>query len=280
MFDFSSYLRRIGSALNLDVSRVCLQRIAFAHACAIPFENLDAFCGRPISLEPQQIESKLVHNRRGGYCFEQNALLAGVLQQVGFSVALLSARVWYSTTPNETPPRTHLFLVVKLDEQPWLVDCGLGGSTPEGLMRLDLSGTVQTVGGELRRLVPVADRLIPTYMQQVQHSGHWVDVYEFTGESMPRIDQEMGNWWASTHPESKFRRNLIVAILNSDGSRCRLMNREFVHRRGATVLHQETVKDAKRLEQILEEFFGIQFDDVSELYHRVEHAVGLNIASG
>lgn len=279
MLDLSSYLRRIGSALNLEVSRECLQRIAFAHACAIPFENLDAFCGRHVSLESPQIESKLVHNRRGGYCFEQNALLAAVLQQVGFSVALFSARVWYNTAPDEIPPRTHLFLVVKLDEQPWLVDCGLGGSTPEGPMRLDLSGTVQTVGSELRRLVPLADRLVPTYMQQVQHAGNWVDVYEFTGESMPRIDQEMGNWWASTHPDSIFRRNLIVAILNSDGSRCRLMNREFVHRRGETVLHHETVKDAKRLERILEEFFGIQFDDVSDLYCRAEHAVGLKIAS-
>ena len=48
---------------------------------------------RPIRLDLASIESKLVHDLRGGYCFEQNLLFAAVLERLGFSVTLLAARV-------------------------------------------------------------------------------------------------------------------------------------------------------------------------------------------
>jgi N-hydroxyarylamine O-acetyltransferase len=37
---------------------------------AIPFENLDVLLGLPIDLAPAALEQKLIHGRRGGYCFE------------------------------------------------------------------------------------------------------------------------------------------------------------------------------------------------------------------
>jgi N-hydroxyarylamine O-acetyltransferase len=55
MLDFAAYLRRIGlrdGATFADIHR--------AHATSIPFENLDPHRGIPASLEPEDLERKLV----------------------------------------------------------------------------------------------------------------------------------------------------------------------------------------------------------------------------
>ena len=84
--DLDRYFDRIGyrgpRAPTLDV----LREIQCRHAHAVPFENLDPLTGRRVSLELAAVVDKLVERRRGGYCFEQNRLLAHVLMQLGFQV--------------------------------------------------------------------------------------------------------------------------------------------------------------------------------------------------
>jgi arylamine N-acetyltransferase len=105
-----------------------LDAIIAAHATAIPFENLDVLLERRIDLEPAAIEQKLVVERRGGYCFEQNTLLLHVLEQLGFAVRPYSARVRLGRPRDYTPARTHLFCAVELDGRRWLAD--VGAATP------------------------------------------------------------------------------------------------------------------------------------------------------
>jgi N-hydroxyarylamine O-acetyltransferase len=64
-----------------------------AHVGAIPFENLDILLGRPVVLEIDALQAKLVSGRRGGYCFEQNTLFRAALERIGFRVTALAARV-------------------------------------------------------------------------------------------------------------------------------------------------------------------------------------------
>ena len=63
------------------------------HASTVPFENIDIVLGRVISLNLGDLQDKLVKARRGGYCFEQNALFAAALESLGFKVTRLAARV-------------------------------------------------------------------------------------------------------------------------------------------------------------------------------------------
>ena len=266
--NLKSYLERIELVGNVDVSEHSLQRIAVAHACSIPFENIDVFCGRPIGLKIEELEAKLVDRRRGGYCFEQNSLLAEVLRQIGFEVYPLAARVRNNVPPSTSPPRTHLFLVAQLGVKRWLVDCGVGSSTPQGIMAFDLGGTPQNVGTDRRRLISREGIFVPSYLHQIDHNGEWIDVYEFSGETMPSIDQEIGNWWTSTYPESRFRKNLTASILNPDGTRYNLLNRDFYHRRNATVLQHIVVKDAQLLNKLLQTYFGLYVDNADEIFER------------
>jgi arylamine N-acetyltransferase len=255
--DVEKYFRRIGYEGVTTGDLSTLRSIVLAHATSIPFECIDSAAGISVSIELDAIFDKLVCRRRGGYCFEQNALLASVLRQLGFIVDELSARVWYNTAEGTTPPRTHLFLAVTVNGTRWLADCGLGGSTPSGLMELDRIGVEQALVGEIRRIVPINDRLVPTFMLQVRQGDAWTDVYEFTGESMPKSDQAMANWWASCHPDSKFRKNLIVAVLNRDGTRCTLINRDFTRRRSEEILERIEVSHSEQLHELLCDRFGL-----------------------
>src|SRR3954452_23259397 len=121
VLDLERYLARIGHAGPCQASLSCLNALIAAHTRTIPFENLDVLLERPISLEPRDVEGKLVVQRRGGYCFEQDGLFLEVLQTLGFTAAPISARVRLQRSREETPARTHMFLRVELEGRSWLV---------------------------------------------------------------------------------------------------------------------------------------------------------------
>src|SRR3981081_2498478 len=103
MFDLDAYLARIGLS-----GRPSLAEMHRAHATSIPFENLDPRRGVPVSLELEDLQRKLVRERRGGYCLEHNLLLKAALEWLGAEVELLLARVRMGAEPGAVRPRSHL----------------------------------------------------------------------------------------------------------------------------------------------------------------------------
>ncbi|MFZ9393865.1 MAG: arylamine N-acetyltransferase, partial [Ilumatobacteraceae bacterium] len=99
--DLEAYLSRSGHDGGRDPGLATLAAVHSAHARTIPFENLDILLGRRIATDLAAVERKLVHDRRGGYCFEQNALLGAALRTLGFDVAPLLGRVRWQV-PAET----------------------------------------------------------------------------------------------------------------------------------------------------------------------------------
>lgn len=71
---------------------------------AVPFENLDVLLDRTLSLELPALEQKIVHDHRGGYCYEQNTLFGAVLRLLGFRVADLIARVRWQVPAERGSP--------------------------------------------------------------------------------------------------------------------------------------------------------------------------------
>jgi len=252
--DLDAYFARIGYAGSREPTLEVLHAITGCHATTIPFENLDVLLDRGIHVGPAEVERKLVHERRGGYCFEQNHLLLLALQALAFQATPLSARVRWQQARDFIPPRTHLFVRVDLAGETWLADVGVGGVSLTSAIRLNREGE-QPTPHEPRRIVREAGR----YFHQVKLGADWADVCEFTGEEMPPIDRELANWWTSTSPNSKFRQNLTVALAGRDGTRFTLRNREFVHRRGAKILEERQIGTPEELLRILAEFFGLHF---------------------
>src|SRR5262249_22835344 len=123
--DLAAYLERVGLPAAPSRTADGLAALHLAHATHIPFENLDVLLGRPVKLDGVSLQKKLVGDRRGGYCFEQNMLFSLVLERLGFKLARLAARVRYRA--NRLLPRTHMLLMVEADGARWLADVGFGG---------------------------------------------------------------------------------------------------------------------------------------------------------
>jgi N-hydroxyarylamine O-acetyltransferase len=214
MLDFAAYLERVG--LSAD-ERPTLAAVHRAHATSIPFENLDPHRGIPVSLAQGDIERKLVHERRGGYCFEQNLLLASALEHLGLTVEPMLARVRRGAPPGIVRPRSHLVLrVTGDDDSVWQADVGLGLGTlldpipfgPDG-------GAIHEQSGWSFRVIEEGPELV----LQTLANGSWSDVYAFSPQPVPRIDIETSNWWTSTNPQSPFVFGLIATVHHPDGSR-------------------------------------------------------------
>ena len=128
MIKLQDYFQRIGFTSSPRADLPTLQALHQLHPAHIPFENIDVLLGEGINLTPNQISNKLIHRRRGGYCFEQNNLLMAVLRDIGFTVEPLMARVVWQQ-PDDAPagPKTHMVLRTRIDGMPWLVDVGFGG---------------------------------------------------------------------------------------------------------------------------------------------------------
>ena len=251
--DLDAYHARIHYAGRRKPTLDTLRGLVLGHATSIPFENLDVFLGRGVSLADADVERKLIGDRRGGYCFEQNSLLLRALTALGFEATPLSARVRLKAPRDLVPPRTHLFVRVVIDGVPWLADVGVGGLSPTAPVRLDLLDAEQRTPHEPRRIVCEERSSSPRYFHQAMLGDMWSDVYEFTLEEMPAIDREVGNWWTSTSPQSKFRQNLMVALARPDGTRVSVLNREFTHRRGAEILERIELADTEALLTVLAE---------------------------
>lgn len=252
--DLTAYFARIGYAGAHEPTRAVLHALTLHHATSIPFENLDVLAGRGVSLAPGAIFQKLVHDRRGGYCFEQNNLLLLVLRALGYRVTPVGARVRLQLPREATPARTHLFLRVHLPEGDWLTDVGLGGASLTGAIPLEFDRELPTPH-EPRRLVRESGRLF----HQLWTGAGWTDCCEFTLDEMWPIDCEVANWWTSASPASHFKTAMLVARAGRDGTRKGIRGGEFTHRRGAEILTRTPITDAPQLLALLAEHFDLRF---------------------
>jgi N-hydroxyarylamine O-acetyltransferase len=193
----------------------------------------------------------LVAGRRGGYCFELNALLRAALEALGFTVTPLIARVrWMAPPERPDGPRSHMLMRIELPEGPFLADVGFGGYLVAEPLRFELDLEQATPGG-LHRII--ADG--PTHTLQVRLAAGWQDVYRFTLEPAFHADYESGNWWTSTHPTSLFRNALLMERLTPQ-ARYSLLNNRLIERRDGQAI-ERTLASAAELGAVLEEKFGL-----------------------
>ena len=115
--ELGDYLKRIGYAGKCEPDLATLQALHQHHVQAIPFENLSVLLGDRISMDPAAIAEKIIRQKRGGYCFEQNTLFREVLRLIGYEVTPLLARVRWNVPPEVETPLTHMVLRVEVAGQ-------------------------------------------------------------------------------------------------------------------------------------------------------------------
>jgi len=267
-FDLDAYFRRIGYEGPREPTLAVLKAVHEAHPRAIAFENLDPFLGRPIRLDMQSLQDKLVQTRRGGYCYEQNLLFMHALKALGFEVGGLAARVLWGRPDDALTPRSHMLLRVGLDERIWLADVGFGGLTQTGPLLLE-KDIEQETPHEPFRLVERAGY----FHVQALVGGEWRSLYRFDLSEHHEADYAISSYYLSTNPASHFISGLIAARA-TPGRRYALQgNRLSIHHLGAESERRE-LATADELVGVLEELFGLELPD-PRAFMRTAEAKGL-----
>lgn len=251
--DLAAYLKRIVCAPEtLPANAASLAQLHQHHVQAVPFENLDVLLGQRISIEPAAIAHKIIEQRRGGYCFEQNTLFREVLQQLGFSVTPLLARVRWNVPAEVRTPLTHMVLRADIAGESWLADVGFGAIGTPAPLRLNTADT-QLTSHEPRRILQQNDLIT----HQVRIGGEWRDVYQFSLTPPAPIDFELGNWFSCTHPRAMFVNNLVVSRVDPAG-RHSIFNREYTWRTVDGEAHTTPIDSMEQMRALLREKFAIE----------------------
>lgn len=208
------YLRRIGYSEPIRPDVQTLRGLHLAHMRNVPFENLDIGLRRPIHLTEEALWEKIVSRRRGGFCYELNGLFAWLLQELGFQVVYLNARV-FDREGNLGIDFDHLALLVNLPGQSarWLVDVGFGDSFDEPL-RFDERGE-QPQGLRSYRLEEVPDGFVTW---QRNYDARWERHYFFDLQAHRFPEEyESGCLYHQTSPRSSFTRGSIISLATPEG---------------------------------------------------------------
>ena len=247
--DLVAYLSRIGFVGEARPDFATLRALHEAHVTHIPFENLDIPLGRGIRIDLESVQAKLVRNGRGGYCFEQNALLAAALEAIGFPVTRLSARVLLRLP--DIPPRTHMLLKVEADGASWICDVGFGSF---GLLEPIpfVEGIETRQGGWTYRLRREGSEI---WVLQCLECPASVDQYAFDLTPHLPVDYEPANFFTSVHPDSRFVLSVTAQRVGRD-VRYALRNRELITS-WADGSHAENIETNEQLLEVLAERFGI-----------------------
>ncbi|VVO88344.1 N-hydroxyarylamine O-acetyltransferase [Pseudomonas fluorescens] len=246
------YLQRLGydapPAPTLETLRLLQRR----HTGAFAFENLTTLSGEPVLIDLPSVEQKVLLEGRGGYCYELNSLYLALLKELGFDARGISGRVVMGQPEGAWTARTHRLSLVTLGSVRYITDVGFGGMVPTAPLILD-STTEQLTPHEPYRIEQHDDG----YTLRANVAGEWKAMYIFDLQRQEDIDYAVGNWYVSTHPESSFRKQLMVAR-TGEGWRRTLNNGSFAIHRVGSESERRQVADVDELVALLAREFGIR----------------------
>jgi N-hydroxyarylamine O-acetyltransferase len=256
--DIEAYFERIGYTGSRVPTLETLAGIHLRHPQAIAFENLDPLLKRPISLQPEALEGKLLRAGRGGWCFEQNLLLRDVLQALGFRVAGLAARVMWNAPEGAARARSHMLLKIEgVGSATCIADVGFGGLTLTAPLLL-VPDVEQPTPHETFRLV--GSGATDNYILQVLVGKVWKPLYSFDLQTQLLIDYQVSNWHLEHHPESPFVNNLMAARVEPDRRYGLFNNKLSTHHLGGNT-EQVTLSTAAEMREVLERVLRIELPD-------------------
>jgi N-hydroxyarylamine O-acetyltransferase len=246
------YLQRLGFDAPPAPTLQTLRQLQLRHTGAFPFENLTTLLGQPVLIDLPSIEQKVLHDGRGGYCYELNNLFLALLQTLGFEARGITGRVVMNQPEGAWTARTHRLSLVALDGVRYITDVGFGGMVPTAPLILDTEDE-QLTPHEPYRIEQHADG----YTLRANVGGEWRAMYIFDLQRQEDIDYTLGNWYVSTHPESSFVKQLMVAR-TGEGWRRTLNNGSFAIHRMGSESERRQVTDVDELIGLLEREFDIR----------------------
>ncbi len=250
--NLNAYFERIGFSGSIAPTVNTLTLLHALHPAAIPFENLDPLCGLPVSLKLADVERKLVHERRGGYCFEHNLLLLTVLRELDFNVRPIAAQVVWSNPEAVSAPPTHLLLAVDISGSTYIADVGFGGLTLTAPLKLRADVEEETPHERFRLTGGETGWRLEAELQP----GEWRTLYHFTTAEWAEAEYAAANVTTASGPDSPFTRELRVAV-SPTGRRLALRGNRFTTYRVGEPAEERLLASVAEIQAVLTDEFGL-----------------------
>jgi N-hydroxyarylamine O-acetyltransferase len=219
------YLQRIGiEDFQIPKTADGLRFLQKRHLLSIPFENLDIHWKRPILLDTERFYEKIVEEKRGGFCYELNGLFCELLNKLGFTSKMVSARV-AKDNGDFSAEFDHMAILTRIGDEAFLVDVGFGAFTSEPLKLVSDVAQRDDSGAFLIK------KLTDEYFEVTKKYGEsWKSEYIFKDE--PRDLAEFTGMcnYHQTSPESHFTRGKVCSLMLENGRKT-LTDKKFIETR-------------------------------------------------
>lgn len=199
--DLKLYLERIG-ATREPCSLSALDALILAHQKSVPFENLDPYYKKePVSCAIGDLFEKIVLRKRGGYCFEQNALFVALLQALGYRAYSGDAKVIRGKNPDTPILVLHRVNFVQLEDGLYFCDVGYGGPMPSFALKVE-DGISRSCNDETFHIRQKDSTW--WILSRTTSEGALEDVLAFRTAETENCDFHVLSHYASTSPLSVF----------------------------------------------------------------------------
>jgi N-hydroxyarylamine O-acetyltransferase len=249
--NLAAYFERIGYTGTTEPTLENLKKLQTASLFAVPFENLNLHMPREIILDESLLFDKIVNEKRGGYCFEQNGLFSAVLGEMGYDVQRIESVMFNHETQRFSVTMCHMGLLVNLEGKRYLVDVASNFVEPLDIDNRDIqtqkTGRFQIhYDGEKHSLhtqLNGAEKLLLTYI--------------FFTNPHDLEDYEPANDYMQHSQHSSFTQKRVCTQLKVDG-RYTLSDRLFVYTDWDGTRSEILIESEEQFHALLNEHFGIK----------------------
>ncbi len=242
------YLKALGLHTR-DLDFTFLSDIVARHVATFAFSSVGCQLRKDLPLDFESLYQRIFIQRRGGYCFEQNGLLYGILEKLGFSPELYLARVIYNRDTH--PGLTHRITVVEYENRRYVMDVGFGPLGPR--IPVPMS-EIESNDGE--KIFRISERRPGEYHMQVFKDGDFFSLYRFELARYGKADCELGHFYSHRHPDAPFVNHLVVSLLQESETRSLRDLKYWVITKFGT--RDREISDSEQLMQILVGELGVQ----------------------
>jgi N-hydroxyarylamine O-acetyltransferase len=230
-----------------------LTDVVARHVATFAFSSVGCRLGEDLPLDFESLYQRIVVKRRGGYCFEQNGLLYGVLEELGLLPELYLARVIHNQDTH--PGLTHRFTMVAFEGRRYVLDVGFGSSGPR--IPVPVSEIESNDGVKIFR---ITERRSGEYHMQVLKDGEFFSLYRFELSRYGQSDCEVGHFYSHKHPAANFVNHLVVSrILENETRALRDLEYQVIAESGT---QNEKITDSDQLRRTLVGELGIQVTEM------------------
>ena len=230
-----------------------LANLTRLHVATFTFSSIGVRLHNDLPLDLPSLFNRIVVDRRGGYCFEQNSLMYEMLQELGFDVEIRLARVIYGG--DHLPGLTHRITIANIDGYDYVVDVGfgpLGPAFPVPLAHQPVkSQPTKNSDWTYRVSEPRPDEF---HMQQKTNDGPF-SLYRFDSGPYGLGDCEIGHFYSQHHHEATFVNNLVASVILESEIRSLRNKSYFII--VPNEVHQVAVESSTHLFELLTHKLGL-----------------------